>query len=347
MEFTKYKCPVCDEFFKSGDDVVVCPECGAPHHRECYEEIGHCHYEDKHREDFSFEDLNDESPDENSDAEGAEGEIICPKCNAENPKTTFYCNKCGYPLNERDRNNNTDHNNQNSADQPYGQPFNQGVPPFGFGGQGGVGIPFDPMAGIKSDEPIADDVTAGEMSKFVGKNTPYYIMIFNRIKKFGSSRFNFSAFLFSGAYFLYRKMTAIGIIVSLLIIGLTVGSTFIQISPEYQTLIREIMNIQDGSMSIYNLSLSSYLTTNELILFYSPYILSFVRGIIMIVCGAVANRTYYKHCCKKIKSVKNKFKDMEGADINKELETNGGVNLVLAVCFAIAYVIITYIPAFL
>ena len=40
MEFTEYKCPVCGEQFKKGDDIVVCPECGAPHHRECYEKEG-------------------------------------------------------------------------------------------------------------------------------------------------------------------------------------------------------------------------------------------------------------------------------------------------------------------
>ena len=343
MEFTKYKCPVCNEQFKSDDDVVVCPECGTPHHRECYEKTDHCFYEDKHCEDFSFEELIDDFANENPDAENAGGEIICPKCKTENPKATFYCNKCGYPLNERDRNNNTNQNTPNTN----GQQFNQGVPPFGFGGQAGMGVPFDPMAGIDSEEPLAEDVTAGEMSKFVGKNTPYYIMIFNRIKKFGSSRFNFSAFLFSGAYFLYRKMVFIGILVSLLIIGLTVGATFIQLSPEYQTLMNEILNLQDSSVSIYNFSLSSYFSKEELLLFYTPYLLSLVRGIIMIICGAVANRTYYKHCCKKIRSVKNKFKDMEGANINKELEANGGVNFVLAVCFAIAYIIITYIPIFL
>ena len=55
MEFTEYKCPVCDKQFKKGDDVVVCPECGAPHHRECYEKEGHCHFADKHGADFSFE----------------------------------------------------------------------------------------------------------------------------------------------------------------------------------------------------------------------------------------------------------------------------------------------------
>ena len=61
------------------------------------------------------------------------------------------------------------------------------------------------------------------MAKFVGKTTQYYLLIFDRIKKFGTSKFNFSAFVFSGIYFLYRKMTAIGIIASLLFLALTVG----------------------------------------------------------------------------------------------------------------------------
>lgn len=54
MEFTEYKCPVCDKQFKKGDDVVVCPECGTPHHRECYEKEGHCHFADRHGADFSL-----------------------------------------------------------------------------------------------------------------------------------------------------------------------------------------------------------------------------------------------------------------------------------------------------
>ena len=54
MEFSKYKCPVCGETFKPGDDVVVCPECGAPHHRECYEQLGHCCFEEKHSNNFSL-----------------------------------------------------------------------------------------------------------------------------------------------------------------------------------------------------------------------------------------------------------------------------------------------------
>ena len=44
------KCPVCNQEFKDGDDIVTCPVCGTPHHRECYKKIGHCFNEDKHAE---------------------------------------------------------------------------------------------------------------------------------------------------------------------------------------------------------------------------------------------------------------------------------------------------------
>lgn len=342
MEFTQYKCPVCNEQFKTGDDIVVCPECGAPHHRECYENNGHCFYEDKHSEDFSFEETYSKNKGDSESTEN--GTVICKKCGFENEKTTFYCRKCGFPLNEQDRQQSNNQNTQNPQNGNNGQPFNQGVPPFGFGG---AGIPFDPMAGIDSEQPIAENVSAGEMSKFVGKNTPYFMIVFNRIKNFGSSRFNFAAFLFSGVYFLYRKMIAVGIIISLLVIGLTVGETFIQLTSEYQELISNLLNMPNGAQLFYSFafsSLSQQFTANEIFLMYSPYILSLAKLIIMIICGITANRTYYKHCTKKINLIKS---HVDSLNINKELESCGGVNLALAVCFEAAFVIVSYIPLFI
>lgn len=29
-------CPVCGKMFEIGDDIVVCPQCGLPHHRDCW-----------------------------------------------------------------------------------------------------------------------------------------------------------------------------------------------------------------------------------------------------------------------------------------------------------------------
>ena len=54
MDYIGEKCPVCGKNFHADDDVVVCPICGTPHHRECYENLGHCFNEEKHAEGFSF-----------------------------------------------------------------------------------------------------------------------------------------------------------------------------------------------------------------------------------------------------------------------------------------------------
>ncbi len=54
MDFTKFHCPVCNKNFSENDDVVVCPECGTPHHRECYKITGKCFNENLHGEENSF-----------------------------------------------------------------------------------------------------------------------------------------------------------------------------------------------------------------------------------------------------------------------------------------------------
>ena len=45
---TKRVCSLCHAYLFEDDDVVCCPVCGAPHHRECYEQLGHCALEKDH-----------------------------------------------------------------------------------------------------------------------------------------------------------------------------------------------------------------------------------------------------------------------------------------------------------
>lgn len=47
-------CPVCSREFVDDDDIVVCPECGTPHHRECYNMIGHCVNRGLHKADYDY-----------------------------------------------------------------------------------------------------------------------------------------------------------------------------------------------------------------------------------------------------------------------------------------------------
>ena len=55
MKYKNYKCPVCSNQFNEEDDIVVCPECGTPHHRECYIQNGKCANADKHGTDEPIE----------------------------------------------------------------------------------------------------------------------------------------------------------------------------------------------------------------------------------------------------------------------------------------------------
>ena len=52
--YEKYKCPVCNQQFSRDDDIVTCPECGTPHHRECYGLTGHCVNRGLHSTGYSF-----------------------------------------------------------------------------------------------------------------------------------------------------------------------------------------------------------------------------------------------------------------------------------------------------
>lgn len=54
FRYLKQKCPVCENEFLPTDDIVVCPLCGTPHHRDCYKKNGECGNYDKHNEGFCW-----------------------------------------------------------------------------------------------------------------------------------------------------------------------------------------------------------------------------------------------------------------------------------------------------
>ncbi len=59
--FENKLCPVCRSRFIEKADIVVCPICGTPHHRSCYEIKGKCGLEEYHESGFTW---NGRLPDE-------------------------------------------------------------------------------------------------------------------------------------------------------------------------------------------------------------------------------------------------------------------------------------------
>ncbi len=54
FRYSYEKCPVCEKEFTNNDDIVVCPLCGTPHHRDCYKQNGECGNYEKHNEGFRW-----------------------------------------------------------------------------------------------------------------------------------------------------------------------------------------------------------------------------------------------------------------------------------------------------
>ncbi len=55
FRFLNEKCPTCNNAFQDDDDIVVCPDCGTPHHRACYKENNKCGNHEKHSEGYQWE----------------------------------------------------------------------------------------------------------------------------------------------------------------------------------------------------------------------------------------------------------------------------------------------------
>lgn len=340
MDYTGLKCPACNTVIEADDDVVVCPECGTPHHRECYEDDGHCYFQDKHSEGFDFNEYiknkANENNDNNSEKENSSTDVvICPRCQTANPKNNFYCSKCQAPLTGSQ---NPFTNNQNPAGNtstPFGMPV----------------INIDPMAGLDPNEEIDDGVTAGEVAKVVQNNTPYFLNIFKNIRDENKSKFSFCGMIFSGGYMLYRKMYKLGTIYTIIMGLLIVAGILVQTLPMFgwSQICNELIGNIKGSSSFafYQLLVQEAfkLPSEKAFIFFLPVIFSVLEWIVMIISGAIVNKAYFKHTIKTAKKIKNKTTDE--TQKNKQLKEKGGVNAKVALCLFVCYLIISYLPYYL
>lgn len=319
MDFIGSKCPVCDKYFHADEDVVVCPECGTPHHRECYEAIGHCKFEDRHAEGYTY--AGDDAP---------KGDVIvCRSCGKENDKNAFFCQYCAAPLSREDEHQ----PNRGAAGQPGagGMPFGANASMF-----------MDPLGGIPADTDMGEGVTAGEMAKYVKQNTPYFMRVFNSIKEFNRSKFNFCAALFTGGYLLYRKMYKIGAVITAIQVGLMILSIYVQI--RYASEFKSLNERASSSGSITQvLDYFSTISGGHRFVLYIPTIVSILSLALRITIGCTANRMYYSHCKFQITRIKN-TPSPSGESPENALQTRGGVNMPLAVSLLVTYLVISYLP---
>ncbi|MCL2486647.1 MAG: hypothetical protein FWE86_03490, partial [Oscillospiraceae bacterium] len=102
-DFDSVSCVVCERKFDGNGDTVVCPSCGAPHHRECYREAGKCRFDALHRENFVWEpkderravgDLKDGRHQEGGADAGRASGSVCVSCGFANQENRLFCERC-------------------------------------------------------------------------------------------------------------------------------------------------------------------------------------------------------------------------------------------------------------
>ena len=100
MRYENEPCTACGQALQPEiDDVVVCPDCGAPLHRHCWKETGACPYAAQHGEGFAWSPTV-APPEPEQAGEGEHPGIICPTCGENCPPDAASCDNCGTDFEE-------------------------------------------------------------------------------------------------------------------------------------------------------------------------------------------------------------------------------------------------------
>ncbi len=267
--YTGEECLICRKKFTDNDDVVVCPECGTPYHRECYTQTGHCVNEALHKSHGSWMAEN-MAMKKSANAENK----ICRRCLFPNKADAQTCEKCGMKLGDNDtvrfdvNDNKKIIINSDSPENYYGLDVSETMDKEG-------------------------KITLGEMADYVDSNKLFYIAVFKRLKNASAKiSLNLIAFLFPELYFASRKMYFWATVAFILKFVLGIPFT--------------ISNII--SYNMLSNTVVSYLQAHPINAVVSN-LCRYFSLVIQFVAGLAANALYYRHVIVRLKKLRTQYPD--------------------------------------
>ena len=315
LQYEGAECPYCHQALHDGDDITVCPICGAPYHRECAKKAGGCVLEDLHKEGRQWQKI------ARPGASTIDGfsERRCSRCGTLASPGAKYCEICGNPL-----------DNEQPDEPPYTAGMNgtgnnadpsRQAPPYQ--------IPFDPfvnpMGGLDPEEMI-DDVPAKDAAVYIRQNTPYFLPKFKEFfRKDKENRksfsWNWAAFLFDTYYLFYRKMYGLGAIVLVLSTILSVPSLLMSFDN-----LATLINPDSSFVNAIGIS------PDKLLILYN--LCGFLSMVLKAVIAAGVNRVYAGQSIKKIKKLRSEHTEDE--QYHAALAAKGGVSIIgVLIAFAV------------
>lgn len=270
MKFTDESCFSCGRKFDEKDDIVVCPECGTPYHRECYAQSGDCINTQLHENGGKWKSSAAEKEKTQNEAI-----VICPMCMQPNSVNDEICSKCGYRLKENDA----------SSSHEAG-----GIKPEAIFGDSDNPF-FKPYLGFNPEEDLGG-ATLKEVSDFVDSNTLYYVPLFKKMKDAGTKvSLNLSSFLFPYFYFANRKMWLWGILTAIISIILELPATLYTLGAADMSwpYFQDVVNV---------------LASKENILLAASEACAMISWIFRLVVCFFANWLYFRFTVRSIKKIK-------------------------------------------
>ena len=274
--------------------MVVCPQCGLPHHRACWQQLGHCQQADKHGTEEQWSRKKalraTETEPETKTSENFTGKI-CPRCHTRNKEFAEFCAHCFSPLQSDDWHS-----------IPPTPPVVEFTP---FQSPGATGE-------IYTDTERLGTTTARELASTVGQNAAYYIPRFRRISSKRSGGWNWAAFILGPFWLLFRKQYVLGVLLLIL-------------KSAYSLLVNywRLPTLMADTTEEYNQAMSTILASK---LTVPVLVFTFFVLLIHLFLGLYANSLYNRHCEKVIHRAKEETPDLSPA----ELSLVGGTSMVAA-----------------
>lgn len=210
-------CPVCSKPFEKGDDIVTCPECGTPHHRECYKDFGGCKNRSLHGTDFVYK-------------RGSASVLKADRSFKYSPFLTEL------PAVEEEKNEYYKPENAENIENVENQVTDENpVAP-----EETVSESVEPQE--ENDE--IDGVKTEDVVSVVAINTVKFVPKFKKNKLFN---WNWSAFFFGPYYLFFRKMYVQGAIFMALdyIVSFVVSAVFMSAGIAYAKMFSNVKTMDD------------------------------------------------------------------------------------------------------
>lgn len=188
MPQKEQKCAYCHAILFEDDDVVYCHECGAPHHRDCYNQLGECARKALHGQNFEADAADDSQPAYEAEPRPQGVPLdrdghVCEKCGKRSTSDTLFCPYCGTPFVEAGKR------------QPdySGTSYTSTIPGF------------DPYGGVDPNGEL-DGHTVSETASYVRVNTQHYIPVFKKLRDENrTTGWNWAGFALTYIWLFFRK----------------------------------------------------------------------------------------------------------------------------------------------